>query len=1828
VVQDSGGWKNWNEAFRTAYDPGSGNGWYLSGFVGPNTVYVRFKDNAGNISLADLEANNYYAGVAGTILENKQVYKTNLGPLAWKSPAGSCRAPECAFGTEPQWPNWWSLVSPQDNPSVDFSSYPAQNACKLVGGRLPTTTEFDSMYANKASYGMTPIKVYWTTVAANDTNAAWKRTSDGNLGTDLMTALKDVRCIRDNSSIPASITDSISYDTTAPTAPATVSDGASTDETYTNSATQLSANWTGSTDALSGLQKYQYAIGTTVGGTNTVDWTDNGTNTNVTKTGLTLANGQTYYFSVRAVDNAGNIGTATNSNGIYVDAELPSGTLAINNGDQATNSLNVNLTFTLTDAYSGLQKYRICNYGSCSDFANITGNSYTAPAPVPITIGNSSQGSKVLSIELFDQTGNSVTNITDTIFYDFTAPSAINPVTARNGSNLSETLTENGASGGWYRYNNPNFLVRAVDAESGIKEFKYCFIKGSETCDYTANTPFPASQVDTSTTYEGNITLSLAENRQGILTFKVKGVDYVGLESAEATYTYKFDSSAPASAVYGLTASTTVDGAVQLSWEAITIAPSQAPVEKFVIERIKNTVYVANGLAPNSAWSTGNQVTDAANGYALFETNNLTSFTDNEANTPGGMPVLQGGVKYLYRIKYKDTSNPAYSPLPATANLLALGFTRDRDIPTSPTNVHVYACDGVTNCSSDQMDGTRTHKGHEIKITWNPASDGDGSGIGGYLIYRKHGNSLEPDGWELAGELLMPNTLEWYDNDYRIHQDGTIYHKTTEEKTSLLNDYTYYNYRVVAFDNATTEYKEDGTPDRNDSGLFPTGGGQDMFTNLNQEAVRTPDVSAPAMPTGIVERRAGLDSSREHQQINLYWDPNFTLTDNDPDGAPAFKIYGYKGTANIASPYPSQDLFTDWTSQFAHPSNDTNPNSYYAQGLDDMTYYYFFIEVSDRWGNVARSATITPAAKTGNSMAPGPVLSANVDTFHNFSQADLGDKAYLTFNGAYAKGCQPDGTDCVIQYEIYLSETNDETSCPGMDADACWLSKNTTQKFTIDQPDNNYNDQRGTQFNHTFSGLNDATDYYVRIRAKSNSEEEDIRYGPLYDPTLLFITPDVTAPIIPSGTGLNVKVKDSYPNSTTLRNIITWQLPEVPTRNKLDNSCTTVLDAGSNPVIKNGHEQCNDFAKYLIYRQEVDASGQGIGDPLLIRTETNFNENFYIDSININTDILLLDANLKYYVVIVDNADTAFKYPGTNTLVNKPANGPAIANTSEKSWSLNDIIPNHTTPRLASAVTIPAGTLGVSTAIIEWNTDQPTDSLVEYREAGVPDNTPWIAVGSRENVYHHSVRIFDLKTDTSYDYRVVSRNYLANDMVVTKDNYDQKLTEGNLAISAFPTLRTAKFKIEVPADANQFMIKTTSTVQINWTTTKDAKTNYIEYEATHDPNNPQLRGIGGQLATSDGYNLTSHTVVLKGLRPKTNYRFKIKSVSTDNYQAELPEGNGNYYFFETTSYDTSQFTISPSSSNVAERNITSTTAQIVWSTANATTSHVDFGTAPGVYPESAGDDSLNTQHAVVVNGLVPGTKYYYKVRGTDDYGNTYTSQEFTFTAILKPKISNLTISDITPYSAILKWETNVETETIVNWGKSTAYGEKRGKNELTKNHVLVIDNLEDNTEYHYQIVAHDQSGNEVVDEDKVVRTPLDTVGPKISDLKIDVMPINENDTTGQVIISWKTDKPATSLVQYDEGIIGGRYSKSSTEDTTLSNTHTVIIKGLDAGKNYHFRILAKDKRGNETISNDYNFITPTQEKSILQLILKSLEETFSWVSRLGSFFTNLGKKAK
>lgn len=123
----------------------------------------------------------------------------------------------------------------------------------------------------------------------------------------------------------------LKYDAIAPAAPTVTDDGA-----YSGSRTKLHAAWHAD-DPDSGIAEYEYAVGTTAGGTNVLGWTSAGTAEDAVITipspGLSVAS--KYYISVKAKNGAGAWSDAGSSDGIEVAPEVATiaDAKALNNGD-------------------------------------------------------------------------------------------------------------------------------------------------------------------------------------------------------------------------------------------------------------------------------------------------------------------------------------------------------------------------------------------------------------------------------------------------------------------------------------------------------------------------------------------------------------------------------------------------------------------------------------------------------------------------------------------------------------------------------------------------------------------------------------------------------------------------------------------------------------------------------------------------------------------------------------------------------------------------------------------------------------------------------------------------------------------------------------------------------------------------------------------------------------------------------------------------------------------------------------------------------------------------------------------------------------------------------------------------------------------------------------------------------------------------------------------------------------------------------------------------------------------------------------------------------
>ncbi|MFZ1947013.1 MAG: fibronectin type III domain-containing protein, partial [bacterium] len=169
----------------------------------------------------------------------------------------------------------------------------------------------------------------------------------------------------------------VSNDASAPvgtTAIAWVNDGAAADEDWWTSPTSLSANW-----ASACVSEYEYALGTSPGATDVIGWTSAGTATQVTRIGLSLAEGEVYYWSVRGI-LALVPGTPTSSDGIAVDSAAPTSQVSALPTEVPT--LVFTVTWSGSDATSGIKQYdiQVSSDGGSSWGIWLTGTTLTSSA--------------------------------------------------------------------------------------------------------------------------------------------------------------------------------------------------------------------------------------------------------------------------------------------------------------------------------------------------------------------------------------------------------------------------------------------------------------------------------------------------------------------------------------------------------------------------------------------------------------------------------------------------------------------------------------------------------------------------------------------------------------------------------------------------------------------------------------------------------------------------------------------------------------------------------------------------------------------------------------------------------------------------------------------------------------------------------------------------------------------------------------------------------------------------------------------------------------------------------------------------------------------------------------------------------------------------------------------------------------------------------------------------------------------------------------------------------------------------------------------------------
>jgi hypothetical protein len=257
--------------------------------------------------------------------------------------------------------------------------------------------------------------------------------------------------------------------------------------------------------------------------------------------------------------------------------------------------------------------------------------------------------------------------------------------------------------------------------------------------------------------------------------------------------------------------------------------------------------------------------------------------------------------------------------------------------------------------------------------------------------------------------------------------------------------------------------------------------------------------------------------------------------------------------------------------------------------------------------------------------------------------------------------------------------------------------------------------------------------------------------------------------------------------------------------------------------------------------------------------------------------------------------------------------------------------------------------------------------------------------------------------------------------------------------------------------------------------------------------------------------------------------------------------------------------------------------RVTWSASSATDLdgyRVYWGTQSGVYPNSQDVGNVLTY---IINDLVEGTTYFIAVTAYDVVGNESAKSvpaEITVD-VSAPVFSNIAAGSITENGATITWTTDEPSTSRVEYGETIGYGTQTALDTtLVTSHSVQISGLDRWTTYHYRVKSTDGDDNEGVSGDNTFTTD-DTTDPVISNIQ--VTDIGDNVAT----VTWTTDEPATSRVDYGETAGYGQ----NEQDLTLKTSHSLTLSGLSASTVYHFRVRSIDENSNQASSADDTFQT-------------------------------------
>ncbi len=527
----------------------------------------------------------------------------------------------------------------------------------------------------------------------------------------------------------------------------------------------------------------------------------------------------------------------------------------------------------------------------------------------------------------------------------------------------------------------------------------------------------------------------------------------------------------------------------------------------------------------------------------------------------------------------------------------------------------------------------------------------------------------------------------------------------------------------------------------------------------------------------------------------------------------------------------------------------------------------------------------------------------------------------------------------------------------------------------------------------TLTGLSTETLYYLQI-----SSVDDIGNGPSLSPIVSFSTvtaPDMTAPVIIEGP----MILDISDTGAT----VYWTTDEPATSGVSYNDGTAYGVCQDDALVTEHTVKLTGLSASTLYEVTI-SSKDGLNNGPTLDGPRNFTT---LDAPDTYAPVMIespLIVNITHQSVVIrwrtnepangvieyglaadqlteSVSHAALKEPHNMTITGLEAgteyffrvlstdaegNGPT---TSDVYSFMTDPEPSNKKPQLTKQPEVVHKDDNQIT--IEWETDEPTDTVVEYQGS----NGEKKRRSNAEKHQHHQMTLVGLEKDTPYTISILSTDDDGNTLIADIGKQPIYLADIGDSGYVFPTDVTTDSS---PDEIAPLMIEGPEVIGTSDTT---ATLRWVTDEIADSLVSYGLQGQALSLQAGDISDVVEHIIVLTNLTPNTSYDYQVASIDANGNGPTL---SAVLSFMTGTEADTLPpvFIFPPEVALVSEDG-----AIIEWTTHEAATSSVHYGTDSSNLNLQIAVPGMRLEHPMVLTGLLPGTTYYFEAVSVDGSGN-------------------------------------------------------------------------------------------------------------------------------------------------------------------------------------------------------------------------------------------------